>query len=340
MSESIPNLIHADRNCRNGHVPSSAFYAAAITAENFITGYCDRSVLSKAWLLGNSSYGYTGATTVARQRFRTRYGAKYLRIAAVILKSVGGGSTPDPDIDVVVTEVGVGADTYTLSGAAEIVAGDDKPEDWYVALKAVPVTANAVYTIDVVLNDYARLASIEIHEVGDPTISEATDYYNGLVPAAGTPIVDTLHERLVEGLSDMYRHNGGTICHFSKIDGTATTRTSATAINLIDNATTGAPTAATPGWYLDMSYRCTQSRPTSVPFELSVYGSIGAGSGTVTLLNSAGTTLATVTINGAAGWYTATGTMSTTAGKFDLQLTGNGVNEVSVYAVSFQEWES
>lgn len=341
MSQWIPNLIHPDRDCRNGHVPSAHFYGEAVAAENYLTGHGDRMLFQRQWLLGNGSYGFSGTTTVARFRFRTRYGAARVRACLVILKSSSGFGPADPNLDVVVTEVGVGSTTYAFRAVVDPIGGDDKPEDWRVVFDSFPVTADAEYTVAINLYDYARLAACEFHEVGEPTVSEATDYYNAMTANAGAPILDTTRSRLLVGLSNMYRRNGGTICHWGKFDGSAATRTSATAINLMDNTTTGAPTAATPGWYLDMSYRNTQSRPTSVPFELAVYGSVAGGSGgTVTMVNSSGTTLATVTVTGAAGWYTATGTISTTAGKFDLQFAGDGTNQLSVYAVSFLEWES
>lgn len=341
MSEWFPPLIHWQRDALNGHYPSSIFYAKAVEAENHITGYRDRSVFRRAWLLGNVAYGYTGTTSVARFRFRSRHGAKYLRMTMLILKSIGGGSTPDPSIDVDVTEVGVGTISTRFAAVAEVVGGDDKPSDWRIATAVVALTPNAEHTVLIDLNDYARLGSCEFHEVGNATVSESTNYYNSLVPQAGTQILDTTRSRLLIGLSNMYRGNGGTIAHFGLLNGGASTRTSATFINLIDNATAAPPTAATPGWHFDFSYRCTHSRPTTVPFELSVYGSVAAGSGgSVRIVNSAGTALATATITGAAGWYTATGLISTTAGKFDLQYAGDGANLLTVNAVSFGEWEA
>ena len=332
MSEHIPPLIHADRDTRNGHYPSAAFYSAAATAENHIVGYCDRSVIQRAWRLGKS--GITSATW--RYRFRSRPGAAFLRLVAIAGRAPSSAAT----ISAVVTRVGVGSTTTTFASPAYALSTNDEPSSWRITPRTVAITPNALYTVDIVTTNGGNLIAIEAHEVGNSTISEATLYYNTTTHQAGTPILSTTRQRLLEGLSNMYRASGGTVCHWSADDGTATTRTSATAINLIDNATLGAPASTTPGWYLDMSYRCTQSRPTSVPFELAVYGSIGAGSGTVTLVNSAGTVLATVTINGAAGWYTATGLISTTAGKFDLQITGDGVNALSVNAVSFLEWEA
>jgi hypothetical protein len=68
---------------------------------------------------------------------------------------------------------------------------------------------------------------------------------------------------------------------------------------------------------------------------MCVYGSIGAGSGSVVLRSTAPADAATVTINGAAAWYTAAGALTVGTGqKYDLMFAGDGVNTVSVYAVS------
>ena len=341
MSEWFPPLIHWQRDALNGHYPSSIFYSKAVEAENHITGYRDRSVFRRAWLLGNAAYGYTGTTNVARFRFRSRYGAKYLRMTMLILKSIGGGATPDPSIDVDVTEVGVGTISTRFAAVAEVVSGDDKPSDWRIATAVIALTPNAVHTVLIDLNDYARLGSCEFHEVGNATVSESTNYYNSLVPQAGTQILDTTRSRLLIGLSNMWSANAGTIVHFGKIDGSATTRTSATLLNLIDGTSTGAPSAASAGWHLDLSYHASHSTPTTVAFEFSAYASVAGGSaGLVKLLNAAGTVLGTITVTGGAAWYTTTLLLSTTAQKYDVQIAGDGVNALSVYACSLQEWES
>lgn len=342
MSEWYPDVIDWQRDALNGHYPSSVFYGKAIRSQNHVVGFRDRSVFSKSWMLGNAAYSYAGTTPVARFRFRSRHGAQHLRMVLVILKSDPAGGSIDPTLDVQVTEVGVGTTTRTFSGFVDAPgSSDDRPSDWRIVIEQIDLTPNAAHTVLINLYDHARLGAVEIHEVGDPTISEATDYYVATVAQANTHIEDAWQQRLIEGSSNMYRHNGGTFCDFSTIDGGASTRTSATYINLIDNTTAGAPTAATPGWYLDMANRCTHHRPTTVPFELAVYGSIPGGSGTVKLVNSAGVTLATVTVNNATPqWFTATGLIATTAGKVDLQYAGDGVNALSVRAVSFNEWES
>lgn len=347
MSEWFPPLIHADRDCRNTHVPSATFYGQAVETENFLTGYGDRSVFSKAWRMGQSGLFTDADATVALFRFRSRVGAARLRAVVMLGRSYNhlgdiAPATGPGGVRIEVTLSGGGTTTLgPFSSAESTSAPTDAPSTWSVAVDTIEIDANAVYECAVIVSHYGRPLSIEVHECGDPTISEATNYYNASTPQAGSPILDTTRSRLLVGLSDMYRANGGTICHFSTFNGAATTRSSTTPLNLIDGATTGAPTTASAGWFLDLAHHNTRSRPTSVPFELAVYGSVAGGSGgTVTLVNAAGSVLGTVTINGAAGWYTTTLLLSTTAQKYDLQIAGDGANALTVWAASLIEWEA
>ena len=113
MSAWFPPLVHADRDTRNGHYPSSAFYGAAVRAANHQNGYADRSVFGYAWRLGDGPLGVVGTTTY-RGRFRSRPGASQLRMVLMLLKTNPAGKTIAPRVDVVITEVGVGSTTQTF----------------------------------------------------------------------------------------------------------------------------------------------------------------------------------------------------------------------------------
>ncbi len=342
MSAWIPPLIHWQRDALNGHYPAAGFYSRAIAAENFLVGHGDREVVQKSWRLGYTpSPGYSGTTT-HRFRFRSRYGAAFLRTTLTVLMMPVSNTTPVPYIEVVVTQVGVGSTTRTFTGAIDTGGlGNDRPSDWRIAIDTMALTPNAAYTVEVKLYDYARIGSVVMHEVGNATISQATDYYNSLIAQAGTEITEATRSRLLIGLSAMYCANAGTVSHWGKADGTAQARTSATFANLIDGSTTGAPTAATPGPHLDLSYRATHSRPTSVPIEIACFASIPSGSGSVRLVDASANVIATITVNSSTpAWFVATGLAPTTPQKFDWQFAGSGTQSIGVSSASLIEWES
>lgn len=335
-----PKLIHVNANARNGMVPNAYMWRQLVDAENHITGYRHRQVYAKSLELGTDTSGVS--SLAGRFRFRTGYGVNRCRVVILIgltSASAGAGSAADPYVEV----------DFTISGGATTTLGpyryavsqgtiNDGPDEWAMQTEEATVTENTVYECWFRPSNYARIMSIMVYELAPTTVDEATNYMNTHSPVGGSPVYDADRERLLSGLSNRYRQ-GACNVHWGLIDNTSRTRSSATEINIVDNATTGTPTATHYGFYLDPQYHNTATR-TQVPFQLAAYGSIGAGSGTVRLIDTAGNAYCTVTINGASGWYTATGNLPATETFYAIQYAGDGVNTVSVSAVSLIEWES
>lgn len=336
---SIPQLIQHRRDTLNGHYPSATFYRRVTDGMNHLTAYRHKQVFGRSVQLGDASYGAAGTNTIARWRFRSGHGAKYARIILVLGRDNTGGVAGDPTVSVTIGGTTSGPHAWGQSPTAT----DDAPDDWRIVNDVVDITPNTAYSCSISAVDYARVLAVAVYELGDETIDEATDYYSGEAFGADSPIFDASQERILGGLSNLWRHNGGTVCHWGRRDGSARTRTSATAANLPDGSTTGAPSAATPGWTLDLTYRATEGRAT-VPVEIAAYGAMSAGSGvsgTVVLVDSGGTTVATVTVNSnTAGWFTTAALLPATVDKYDLKFASDGVNTLSVYAVSLNEWEA
>ncbi|MBL8623786.1 MAG: hypothetical protein JNK64_20930 [Myxococcales bacterium] len=333
-----PGVVEWQRDCLNGMTPSAQFYARLVGVMNHATAYRHRPVYARSWALGNSSYGYSGTTTLGRFRFRTGHGVSAIRILMILGRTATGGTGTDPRV------------TFTIDGSPPLtetfyyglspVAATDAPDELAIVGSTIAVSADTAYTGKLEAIDYGRVLAIVAYELGAETISESTEWFSSTIPQARAPIFDAFHGRLLQGLSEIHRHNAGTVTHWAQIDGSARTRTSATAANLVDGTTTGAPTTATPGVKLDLSYRATEGVAT-VPVELAVYGSMSSGSGTVVLVDSGGTTLATATINSATpAWYTATASLPASLAKYDLKFAGDGTNTISVYAASLIEWEA
>jgi hypothetical protein len=339
----VPTLTHCNANARNGMSPSAWLHRRLVDSENHITAYRKRTVWSRGYELGQSTGGTTATTTIARFRFRTGYGVSQVPVMLVMgltTASGGAGSTANPYAEVTLTISG-GA-TTTLGpyayGVSPSATPTDAPDEVNEIVKFAPVSGNTVYECAVITYDHARVLAGLAWELGTSTVVETTNYMNTHSPAAGSPIYDADRERLFVGLSNMHTRNGGICEHWSLLDGTARTRTSATAINLIDNSSTGSPVAGTnPGFYLDCRYH-NRRRSTTVPFELGVYGSVAGGAGgTARVIDAAGNTYCATAVTGAAGWYTATGNLPTAETYYTLQFLGDGVNALSVYGTSLIE---
>lgn len=333
LSENLPSLIHYYAHARNGLLPDSAFYGATTASLNHLVAYRRKPIFQRTCVLGAA-----GGTSGAAWRWycTTGYGAKRLAILAVLglddrIVAV------DPYIDVIVTKVGGAATTVNFHYGASAVAATDAPDEFSTGVQFVDVDPASNYTGSVTFYDNVRVISLLVFEESIATVDDSNSYFSTYEPVGGSPIMDNRTQVQLEGVGNLIRQNGGLRHDWNPFDGTARTRSSATYINLYDNATTGTPTAATPGVTLVTSYRNTFAA-TTVPIKMAVYGSIGAGSGHVVLRDTSGNDAADVTINGAAGWYTATGAITVGAGqKYDLMFKGDGVNTVTVTAVSFFE---
>jgi hypothetical protein len=238
---------------------------------------------------------------------------------------------------VAIAKVGGATSTVDFHAGVSNVAATDAPDEFTVSTQYVDVDPNAYYSGAVTFNDNVRVISLLVFEDSVWTADDANDYFSSYEPSAGSPIYDARVGRQLEGVGALLRKNGGLRWDWMLFDGTARTRTSATQLCLIDNASATPPTAATPGVVFNTQYRNTIGA-TTVPITMAVYGSIGAGSGTVKLRDTAGNDAASVTINGAAGWYTATGALTVGAtATYSLYFAGDGVNQVTVNAVSIFE---
>ena len=330
-----PGLIHWQRDALNGMTPSAQFYMRLAGVMNHATAYRHRCVFSRSVLLGNTAYGYTGTTTLARFRFRTGHGVTAVRILMILGLDASGGTATNPRVT-----VNVGGSSVTFYHGLSTTAATDAPDELRLMGDTIAVTADTAYTGYIDAIDYARVLGVVIYELGSETIDEATEWFTSTIPQARAPIFDAFHGKLLQGLSEIHRHNAGTVSHWSMINGASRTRTSATKINLIDNSTTGAPSVATPGVKLDLTYRATEGVAT-VPMEFGVYGSMASGSATVELRDSSNTVKITVTINSATpGWFTATGNLAASLEKYDVYFCGDGTNQVAVSSFSLIEWEA
>lgn len=341
MGILYPPVIDSFRDSRNGHQPATYFYSWAVESENHLTAYRRRQVFGSSIELNDAAFGYAGTTSLHRFRFRSGYGATVLTFV-IVMGLDQQNVAADPHVDIDVKIAGGATTTYTAVAAygadSSGSANDDAPDEWVMSIANTVIASATTYEVTIKAIDYARILSVLAYEQADLTVSEATPYYNAMAPAAGVPIYDSHRSRLLTGMSNMWRQNAGTLWHWGRKDGSARTRSSATLINLIDDATTGTPTAAHRGVYLTNTNRYRTSK-TAVGYELGVYASIAAGSGTVRLTNTAGTDVITATVNSATPqWFTASGNLTNADTFHALRYNGDGANTINVYQVSLLEY--
>lgn len=342
MTLPYPATVEHRRDARNGMYPCSSFYNQAVYAENHITAFRKKQVFQWRARLGDiANVGSTGGT-VNHSRFRCHVGYGTTRLVAYAIMGPANPSGTDPYVSIDATIAGGATSTFSpdMHTGTNTTAASDVPSQWQLMRSEVMVTANTTYEVLVKQIDYARILALSIFEEGDGVIDTSIDYFNDLTVPTGRKIYDSHRERLI-GLSSMWKRNGALQCNWGREGGATRTRTSATAINLVDNTTTGTPTANSPGWKLDLQYRTTRSRAV-VPCVLAVYGSMSSGSGTVRITDTSAASPIAVTVNSATpGWFTATGDIvASAAKKYDPMFLSDGANTLTVYAVSLYEYEA
>lgn len=336
-SPTLPALLHPHRSCDNGLYPEAGFYSQAQARLNHIVAFRRKPLFQMTVPLGTAG----GTSGVAwRGYFRTGYGCKRVAVLALMAEDDRVVAV-DPYLSVVLTEVGGAAlAAQDFHYGASAVASVDDPDSLTPFVRFLSVTAATNYTLAATFNDNVRVVSLLVYEEEIRTVDDGNAYFSTYQPAAGSPIFDNRIGQQLEAVGNLLRYNSGCRVDWMRNDGTARTRVANTWLNLIDNSSASPPTAASPGFTLCTTARSTLGAPTVVRVKMAVYAAVtGGGSGTVRLRNTAGTDLVTVTVNsGTAGWFTNTGTVDVgSAVKVDIGFQSDGVNTLSVYAVSVYE---
>ena len=343
MSTAIrkyPHVIQHKRFARNGLIPEAPFARRIAIAQNHAMAFRRKTFLCASALDGRFN-GTSGTTVLYRAYGHTGHGATHLGVVVGIgLDTVSSGSAPQ--VEIKATMGGGATDTLTLSAGNFTGTPTDSPSEIVWRDGLVAVTANDTVEIRVAAMDYARILSILVYEIASDVIDSSVDYYVEGSPTIGDPVYRGLVERTTEGLSKMWRHNGGHLLTWpgpgaSTMPPYGTT----TWTNVIDAATS--VTANTAGFYLgdgDQTLEgwCRKKNPGDLEVVLAAYCSVtGSATGEVRLQNSGGTVASITGMGTGEAWYTTTATLSGLGSidKCDLQArTSNGANTMTLHAVS------
>ncbi len=262
--------------------------------------------------------------------------------AAIIFKASLAQGIPESSSSRPRVRLRVANNAGTTQGDAELNFGasganESNPEDlaniWtFVVSSGTTIwapTANTAYQGTISDLDCGRVIGATVYEV-----SLNTDAPFNAGHGLGTPILDLHRQELVAGtgasanggLRQMWKTQAAPLFQWTvQTAATARTRSSATAINVIDNAATAAA-ADKPGYTLDLRNKSTIRR-TTVPVTFYAYGADAVGTGgVVQIRDSTDTVVASITAMTTAGWYTTTADLPATLAKYDLFYKGDGTN--------------
>lgn len=335
LSLYLPPTIETARHLRNAMYPNDGAYAGQIEALNHCLAYRKKGVYSFEAVLGDTS----PAPDNWRFRFRTGHGTSGVTFVAIIGLAIETHS--EPAVTIALTEEGGATTSIVLHYGATETAGTGAPEEWSIQEGTIGVNADSAYTCLITISGGASNISVSAFETGRTTVTDSVDFFSEFQPGAGAGIYDTHIQKLIEGPSEMLRQNRSICAHWHLIDGAARTGTSATPTSLIDNTLTGTPSSTAAGWRFVTTAHNTYGR-TTIPVELSIYGSItGGATGTVRIRDTSGTDLTVNITAGSDQWTTGTGVISVGTGQLYVPMyASDGAATISIKAVSLWAWEA
>lgn len=326
---------------RNGQYPDAYLQNEMADLGNKLALFRGKEVFAKF------SHELTSEAISAAERVRWRFAFRASPYAnAIGVVAWMGPAVPDGPHLGVYSRLRIQDATPTTLGDAEFHYG-------YVpaTTSATPANMSAMWVLlkdsngDVVApvagTDYygtvsdfqGRILGISVYEM---SINATPPFREG--HGAGSPVLDLDREELVLGARKLWKYGAGHLMNWCvDVAGSPITRTSVTPINIVDNTSTGV-SAATPGYTLDLRYRSTVRR-TTVPCIFKVYASC-PGLGSAMIKDSTSGAVVTIANISAAGWYSARVNLPATLAKYDLHAAGDGVNAISISAVSLYQDET
>lgn len=335
--------IAAERFVRNGKYPDAYFMHWVRREITRGARWRTKEVFRGADNLTNILTSGGASRTRWRFRFHTSPYARYLWVNFVLAGAKGTGS-PTGRLRIETTVPATFGDAeYSAGGVSGITNTPNTLSTGRTTLvsggTALAITADTDFQGTFYdINDGVIIAANVYEWSLENTIENG---YLDSEYAVGSPIYDEDTGDAIAMARTLWKRGAAHLFNWaSNTDATARTRASSTPINLIDDSST-AVSAATPGYTLDLLYKTTVSRAsTGVPCVFAVYGAATvAGNGTVELRDSAGAVVATCAgFAVAGGWVTTTCNLPASSAKYDVFFYSNGVDGLTVYAVSLYQY--
>jgi hypothetical protein len=342
VSYVTPPVLPPRRWARNGVYPS-AWLARALAAR------ANQLIIARGKEIFRHSSGIANVPSASPGSTRVRWRGAFHTSTRVSQLWAYIGSMPDdktgsPSVTVeAFNSSSVSMGVATLAG---MLTGDSSTTPAHCTSQIFPLvtstgaiattTADDEGTLVVSDLDGGRAMGVSVWEV--PLLPDTSNGYIDPSFGAQSPIYQSFRQGLASIANSQWKAGSRHLPSFCvELDSAPRTIAVNTATNLIDGTTTGAPTAATPGLYMDLT-NCARSKDVAsgAMVYMRVYAKCtSAGNGTVQLVDSGGTVHhSTSGFGTSAAWSAASNLfLSASGGKYDLQFK-TAAGTLSVYAVS------
>jgi hypothetical protein len=336
--------IEIDRFCRNGQHPNPVLQNQVNAQANAAVLYRSKEVFSA----GDEAFGANIASGGAGDRQRWRFAFRtgpytHALYYVVIMGQPSAGFTNNTYSRLDLFTV---TDESAVVVATNFVYGNDPTngtDSGFGFLKVITgfvdgITGDTAYYGRFVDVDNGCMVAACVFDL--QSMTENTGGYLAQSATTHTPVLN-LHRSLPVNISNaLWQIGGAHVLNWSVNAGASPiTTTSATLTNIVDGTSTGAPTAATPGYTLNMTDKDRLNSGGNVACVMKAFAKVsGAVTGTVYLKDSSNNTVTSVAVTSTtAGWVSATFNLPATVAKYDLQF-ATSAGTLSLYAVSIYEY--
>jgi len=337
----LPPLIHQRRFARNGKPPQAMFYKRVAEALNHTTAWRRKEFCAFSQSLNAlAARVATSDLPSWRTYLRTGHGVLKLEVNLVLGLAYGdAGPATAPEVYCqLLTPAGAVVQTSAVVECQKSASSDVGPDTWTTARLDLPAADDTAYWLQLYLSDYARVISMEAHEVASSPIDTATTGAVDPRYSTGSPIWDGSIGGIAAAQTELLRSNRRHLVSWSCYDGVSAISNNTSTYKNILNGTSTTITAATPGWRIQNQYCNTYGRD-DVPVEFAVYASATLNGGYVKI--SDGSNELETSVITAEGWYTVAGVIPAAAAtKYDVLQKGHASGgAITTSAVALLEYE-
>lgn len=356
MSDSIIargrfSAIPETRFTENGDLPSVAAFRRVAASYNFVSGYARKQIFSKAYATQSTPAGVLAATRNVYFCFRTGENVRSVVLAMSLVPADTAGAaaaTAQFELDDGTNNLL----SFTQATGTVDTSGTYTPSqmEW----KFVKITVddhslqpNTIYRGSIILTNYCRVHSMCAFEQSQPVANSADTGVTDLLPyGTGNAIKAADLQDLAETGTKLWQHNGSQLFSWSRKSAASTITTSSNLWKNVISNTNTAFSSTSAGVNLNLQFLGT-SNAGSMPYELGVYATRTAGSGTLevrfeqsgkTLLSATGITAASSPM------YTTTGNLGAASllgpTKTDIQVRTQAGTTWRVDAIGLWQYEA
>ncbi len=342
IQRGFPPLRHDKRFARNGHLPAAGAFRGFVDGINTAAGVLRKVTVVQTEILQGVSTGSLGAVDHWRGHLITGPDTTeivhHVGLAPIIL-----GTTVAPAIVIAMVDV---ATNTVVDSVAMSYSNTKSVTDLYLddithakhSWACDPSTEYGfhMHTVDGAHPVYWSIGELAVAraDTAGSAISDPGSY------AVGAPIyVDDIGEVLTKA-TEIRKHGAGHLFNWSW-DGIAPPNVTSAAFtpHLVSPGAVP-PSAATPGFFVDLTNRGTLRR--GVPIKFAARGRTTSGTtNAIRLVDQAGTQLAILSgFTTTVGWKTTTTTIPATTTSLHVEFKSDGAATMNIYAASCAQWEA